>query len=305
MREELLLYLQQLPLTTMLTAFFGVLSIIWAKKKIDTTELQRQERVSNLDKFLAKNTDTPVDRPNRKARKKALQSIEHRFTIIRRIALFFLIFIWVILLVFPYVGSIPATYISVFAASVGVVVGIMARPLIENTIAGIVISFSQPFRINDTVVVDGHYGTIEDITTIHTVLKLWNWKRVIFPNSMMLSQKVINYTKADRYQWVHVEFFVSYDCDLDEIERLVKREVVCCDNFIDYEDPQFWVISMDERYFKCWVVAWADNPPSAWQLGHEVRSRIIKIFNRHGIKASKVDFNLTPEVPDPPQMTGS
>ncbi len=302
MVKEILLYLQGLPVATLITAFFAVLTILWAKNKIDSTESQRQERISYLDKFLAKNTDSPEDRPNRRARKKAMESIENRFTIIRRISLFSLIIVWMIVLIFPYIGNIPATYISVFAASIGVVVGIMARPLIENTIAGMVISFSQPFRVNDTVIVDGHYGTIEDITTIHTVLKLWNWKRVIFPNSMMLTQKVINYTKTDLFQWVNIEFVVSYDCDLDRVERLVKREVVNCNHFADYEDPRFWVIGMEERSFKCWVVAWADNPPAAWELGHEIRSKIIKVFHKNNIIASKIEFDFSPEAIEQPKM---
>lgn len=301
MNKEVLQILQELPFSTIVTALLGVFFIFWAKRKIDDVESQRQQRISDLEKFLAKNTDTPEDRPNRRARKKAMLSIENRFSIIRRIALFTLVILWVIALLFPYLGSIPATYLSVFAASVGVVVGIMARPLIENTIAGIVISFSQPFRVNDTVIVDSHYGTIEDITTIHTVVRLWNWKRVIFPNSMMLSQKVINYTKTDLYQWVHVEFLVSYDCDLDQVEQLVKREVVQCAHFADYEDPRFWVIGMDERCFKCWVVAWADNPPSAWELGHEIRSKVIKVFHKNNIKASKVEFHFTPDGVEPPE----
>lgn len=302
MVKEIFLYLQGLPLATIATAFFGIFTLLWAKNKIDVTESQRQQRISYQDKFLAKNTDSPEDRPNRRARKKAMESIENRFTIIRRISLFSLVILWMVALVFPYVGNIPATYISIFAASIGVVVGIMARPLIENTIAGIVISFSQPFRVNDTVIVDGHYGTIEDITTIHTVLKLWNWKRVIFPNSMMLSQKVINYTKTDLFQWVNIEFVVSYDCDLDKVERLVKREVVNCNHFADHEDPRFWVIGMEERSFKCWVVAWADNPPAAWELGHEIRSKIIKVFHKNNINASKIEFKLSPEATEPPQM---
>ncbi|SIO15409.1 mechanosensitive ion channel family protein [Halodesulfovibrio marinisediminis] len=304
MIKEILLYLQELPVATFLTALLGVLTILWAKDKIDKTESQRQQRISSLSHFQAKTTDSPVDRPNRRARKKALESIESRFSIIRRISLFALIIIWVLALIFPYIGSIPATYISVFAASVGVVVGIMARPLIENTIAGMVISFSQPFRVNDTVIVDGHYGTIEDITTIHTVLKLWNWKRVIFPNSLMLSQKIINYTKTDLYQWVYIEFMVSYDCDLDRIERLVKREVVNCNHFADYEDPRFWVIGMEERSFKCWVVAWANNPPAAWELGHEVRSKIIKTFRKNNIHASKVEFSLSQDNEGQPLVKG-
>ncbi|MCG8533114.1 MAG: mechanosensitive ion channel family protein [Desulfovibrionales bacterium] len=304
MKEEIWLYLQELPIETFFTIAIGLVCVIWAKNKIDDVEFQRQQRIADTDKFQAKNTDTPEDRPNRSARKKAMLSIENRFSIIRRISLFGMIAVWIVFLIFPYLGNIPATYISVFAASIGVVVGIMARPLIENTIAGMVISFSQPFRINDTVIVDGHYGTIEDITTIHTVLKLWNWKRVIFPNSMMLSQKVINYTKTDLYQWVYVEFLVSYDCDLDLVERLVKREVVRCAHFADYEDPRFWVTAMDERCFKCWVVAWSDDPAAAWELGHEIRSKIIKVFHAEGIKASKIEFNHSPDAAATAELDG-
>jgi small-conductance mechanosensitive channel len=103
------------------------------------------------------------------ARASALEELGSRFSIIRRTFLSILVVFWLALAMLPFLGSMPTGVLSVFGAAGAVLIGIAARPFLENVIAGYVITFSKQFRTGDTILMDECYGTIEDITPTHTI----------------------------------------------------------------------------------------------------------------------------------------
>jgi small-conductance mechanosensitive channel len=71
--------------------------------------------------------------------------------------------------------SVRAYGVSLFASAgaAGLVVGLAARPLLTNLIAGVQIAVTQPIRLEDTVVVEGERGWVEEITSTYVVVRLW------------------------------------------------------------------------------------------------------------------------------------
>ena len=270
----------------------GASFIWWCKRKIFLTEAKRKARIKKIKRFNAVDTSSPTDTPEADAKEAALESVENRFSIIRKVSFISIVFMWLIALLYPFLSGVPSAFVSVLVAASGVIVGLAARPFIENLISGIVLSFSNLSRIGDTVLIDDKYGTIEDITMTHTVLKIWNWRRYIVPNSKMLSKEVINCTINDSYQWSHVEFSVSYDSDLELVKNLAVSAASGSKYFADYEEPKFWIMDMEERGFKCWVAAWTDSPGDAWELKNDIRTELITQFKAQGIKAHKLEFDL-------------
>lgn len=267
----------------------GLFLLWWSRTKLSKVEDQRSLRIKKLKRFESIETSTPIDSPAKTAKAAAVESVGTRFTIIRNFSFFSIVAIWLIALVFPFLNVIPATLISTLVAASGIILGIAARPFIENLIAGIVISFSRPVRVGDTVIVDDNYGTVEDITITHTVVKIWNWRRYIIPNSRMLSKEIINCTINDTYQWVHVEFLVAYGSDIQQVKALAIDAAARSRHFADYEDPRFWVMDMLEKGYRCWVAAWADSPAEAWELSNDIRSRLIEAFDANGILTHKIE----------------
>jgi len=274
-----------------LVGLSGFFIILWLRRSINVTEHSRKRRIKKLKRSESAKTETPLDKPEMEAKETAVESIEHRFSIIRRVSFFSMVTVWVIALVFPFLNKIPATLISILIGSSGIILGIASRPLIENLISGIVISFSHPVRIGDTVIIDNHYGNIEDITITHTLVKVWNWRRYIIPNSRMLSKEIINCTINDSYQWTHVEFFAAYDSDIEKVRALSINAAVKSSYFANYEEPRFWIMEMKENGYKCWIAAWADTPVDAWELGHDIRTELIQQFQSNGIKAHKFEIS--------------
>lgn len=62
-----------------------------------------------------------------------------------------------------------------------VLIGIAARPLFENLIAGIQIALTQPIRLDDVVIVEGEWGTIEEINATYVVVQIWDERRLVVP----------------------------------------------------------------------------------------------------------------------------
>ncbi len=246
-------------------------------------ESSRVDRLEKLRRFSPIRTRSPERRQQEAARHTGVESIGGRFSIIRKIAVATVFLVWAVAVTFPFLGLVPRTVISILISITGVVVGIAARPFIENSIAGVIISFSKLFRIGDTVDVDSQYGTVEDISMTHSVIKLWDWRRYIIPNSKMLQKEVINYSVESPYLWAHVEFWVSWEADLSVVEYLALQSAR--QNMLDktYEQPRFWVMGMEKDAVKCWVAAWNASAADAWIFRARVRYELVHRLKAEGI----------------------
>lgn len=150
------------------------------------------------------------------------------------------------------------------------------------------ISFFRYIRVGDTVIIDDHYGIIEDIGLTSTILKQWDWNRIIIPNSRMLQKEIRNMTINDTYLWAHIEFFVSPEADLAKVEEITLKAAKKS-RYISSTSPDinFWVMGLEKDAIKCWAAAWADSPSDAWELKTNMRTEIVGALQRE-----KIPFHL-------------
>ncbi|SRR6056297_712923 len=251
---------------------------------INSYEQQRTERVEDMRGFQAVPLEAPIKNPVKRARKKAVSSIGGRFTIIRRLSYILLLFIWMVAFTVPFLGKAPAAVISLFVTVAAVVVGIAAKPFVENVISGIVISFSKQLRLGDTVMIDNFYGTVEDITITHTIIKIWDWKRYIVPNSTMLQKELINYTITDSYQWTSVKFWVTYDADLELVRERAMEIAAQSEYVLANFETDFWVMDLAKDSVECWVAGWVNSPGNAWLFRSQLRMDLAIELRKLGVK---------------------
>lgn len=261
----------------------GIVLIIRLRRRLVKEEELRRDRLEGRHRFDAIRTSSPLDDPSKAARARGLASIASRFSGMRKAILPAVTILLMALLTVPLLGEMPAAIVSFLAAVVAVVAGIAAKPLLENLFAGVVISMSQPIRIGDTVMMDGNFGTVEDISFTHTTVKTWDWRRYMVPNSKMIQKEFVNYSLIDTYQWAYVEFWVAPDVDVERVRELAIESARQSSYFAAYEDPSFWVMEMAKEGVRCWVAAWANTPSSAWQLTHDIRTNMLRAFRAEGI----------------------
>ena len=249
------------------------------------TKRRRERRVERRKRLNALPSSTPLDDPEDTAREQAVERIGSHFTVTRRLLVPLIIATTLLLAGLPLLGRVPAAYLSLLVAALTVVLGVAARPVIENMIAGLVIGLSDRVSIGDTVRIEDVYGTVEDIGMTHTTIKIWDWRRFILPNRRMLESSFVNYSVTDRWQWAYVEFWVSLDADIAKVRELATEAPTSASEFHDVEPPRFWVMEMGKEAAHCWVAAWAKSPSDAWGLMHHTRTELIRLFQRDGIEA--------------------
>lgn len=233
-------------------------------------------------------------------RRSAVQSIETRFEFMRRFYIPLVLFMTLILVAMPFLPTLPATYLSLLTGVVAGIIGLASRPVIENAIAGMVITFSQPFRINDTVIIDGQYGTVEKNNMLHSVIKIWNCRRLVIPNHKLLQKEIENLTLGDESEWAYIAFHVEPTADINMVKKLAIRSM---DSLYreDNEDPSFWVMDLQKDSVLCWVAGWASDPARAWALKSSARRNLIAELQKHniGFHMAKSNIQMNDGQPSP------
>lgn len=119
--------------------------------------------------------------------------------------------------------------VSLFASAgaAGLVVGLAARPLLSNLLAGIQIALTQPIRVEDAVIVNGEFGWIERIGGTYVVVRIWDLRRMIVPLSYFIEQPFQNWTheSADLLGsvFLHVDYSVRVDAVREKLQELVAK----------------------------------------------------------------------------------
>lgn len=136
---------------------------------------------------------------------------------------------YVILGIGLYIGFYEIFRVSVSAmlASLGIVglaIAFASQQVIQNAISGILISVTRPIRLEDWVEVGGTpdtgVGRVKDITLLTTVLRDGDGRISYIPNSMILTTKVINYTKSG-FVALRVRLTVMSPIDFGRLKQIV------------------------------------------------------------------------------------
>lgn len=131
-----------------------------------------------------------------------------------------------IILKIPYLRSV-GTALFAGAGIVTVIIGFASQKAFANIISGIFILIFKPFKISDIIEFkDGQKGVVEDITLRHTIIKNYENRRVIIPNTIISEETIINSSIEDEKIKNHIEFSISYDTDIDKAMEIIRDEAL-------------------------------------------------------------------------------
>jgi len=123
--------------------------------------------------------------------------------------------------------------ITPFLASLGIgglVVALALQDTLSNFFSGIYIFFDKPIRIGDYVMLEsGKEGYVTHIGWRNTRIRMLPNNIVIVPNTKLVSSQITNFYLPEPEMAVLVQVGVSYQSDLEKVERVtieVAKEVL-------------------------------------------------------------------------------
>ncbi|OKO81378.1 mechanosensitive ion channel family protein [Bradyrhizobium sp. NAS96.2] len=166
--------------------------------------------------------------------------------------------------------------VSLFASAgaAGLIVGLAARPLLSNLIAGVQIAVTQPIRIEDAVIIENEWGWVEDIASTYVVIRLWDWRRMVVPLSYFIERPFQNWTRDAQSLIGAIALHVDYSADVPGIRK--KLEQVAKESRLwDGAVVNLQVIDTHPRTIELRALVSARNAPQSWDLRCEIREKLL------------------------------
>jgi len=171
----------------------------------------------------------------------------------------------------------------------GLAVALALQDTLSNLFGGFYVAVAGQVRLGDYIKLNtGEEGYVTDIGWRSTTIRSLGSSMVIVPNAKLAQAIVTNYHLPEKRMWASVEVRVSYDCDPDQIERVLldiaaqgAREIpgMLADPAPSVMfDPGFGDSALDLT-LNYQVAEFA----SQFTVRHELRKRIFRRFREEGI----------------------
>ena len=161
-----------------------------------------------------------IDR--RIARRELSREAMTRYRVLRRSITTAILVVGILsaLLVIPQVRAVAGGLLA-SSAVLGIVVGFASQRTLGNFVAGLLIAFTQPLRLGDTVTVEDEEGVVEEIGLIYTFVRVDDGDRLVIPNEKLASDTIRNSTIRSRDKVAEITVQVPLSSDLAAVvERL-------------------------------------------------------------------------------------
>ncbi|EMI17426.1 mechanosensitive ion channel protein MscS [Rhodopirellula maiorica SM1] len=139
-----------------------------------------------------------------------------------RVAQWVLVFVGLILAVAIMAPSVTPGKLLTSLGIGGVAIGFAFKDILQNFMAGLLILLNEPFKIGDQIVSGDHEGTVESIKTRATLIKTYDGKRVVIPNSQIYTNPVVVNTAYDCIR-TQYDVGVGYGDDLRHAAKVILQ----------------------------------------------------------------------------------
>jgi small conductance mechanosensitive channel len=135
----------------------------------------------------------------------------------------FLLWLITIIIVAGSLGISMTPLIAAFSV-IGLALSLSVQDSLSNLAGGINILASRAFVVGDYIEIGEDGGVVHDIGMVHTSLTTFDNRRIMVPNSKVMSARVINYS-TELNRRVDLHFTASYDAPIEKVKSVVEQMV--------------------------------------------------------------------------------
>ncbi|MFJ9960896.1 mechanosensitive ion channel family protein [Streptomyces avermitilis] len=205
------------------------------------------------------------------------------------------------LLTFPAMRAAGASLLA-SAGILGIVAGVAAQSTLANLFAGLQIAFGDMVRLGDTVVVDGEWGTVDEITLTFLTVRTWDERRITMPVSYFTAQPFENWSRGSAQMTGTVFFHVDHSTPVEEMRKKLQDIVRECPAW-DGRDYGLAVTDTTPTTIQVRALVTAKDADDIWTVRVTVREEMVRwLTEQHPYALPRVN---TADAVVPPGRTSS
>ncbi|MDG1871583.1 MAG: mechanosensitive ion channel [Flavobacterium sp.] len=206
------------------------------------------------------------------------RKLHTQINILEKVVIFVIVLITVASILLSFDG-IRQIGIGIFASAgvAGIIIGLSAQKVVGALLAGIQIAITQPFRIDDAVLVENEWGWIEEINLTYVVVRIWDKRRLVLPSTYFLEKPFQNWTRTNADIIGTVFLYTDYTIDFEELRTELTR-LLNQTPLWDKNVNVLQVTDSKETTIEIRILVSAKNSPTSWDLRVFIREKMISFI---------------------------
>lgn len=179
--------------------------------------------------------------------------------------------------------GIKATSFIALLGAMGLAIGMALQGTLQNFAGGVIILLMKPFKVDDYIECGSYKGYIKEIRIFHTIMRPFNGRTIVIPNSELATKSLINHTKEPQIR-LDVVASVAYGTDLAKVKE-VLWEVIKAEPLVKMEPkaPVIAVSELNSSSVDLSVWLWV-SVEDYWEVWKHIREDIYIAFNNAGVE---------------------
>jgi MscS family membrane protein len=177
----------------------------------------------------------------------------------------------------------------------GIAIAFALQSTLSNVFGGVSMILDKSIRIGDVVKLDdGTTGEIKKINLRSTKVQTFDNEFVIVPNGKLSESNIMNIALPEPKARVVVPFGVAYGNDIAKVKKVVMKEIVKCENYVNEPEPSVKFLEMADSSLNFKAFFYVNTYENRYAALDEANTRIYNALNKAKIEIPfpQVDVHL-------------
>ena len=199
----------------------------------------------------------------------------------------FLVIITALISAYPYIPGSSSEAFQGVGLVLGAIISFASSSAISNIVAGVILTYTRAFRLNDRIKVGETVGDVVEKTLLVTRVKTIKHVVITIPNSLVMGSQIINYSTSaaeGRGVILHTSVTIGYDVPWKQVESLLIAAALAVDNLQKEPSPFVLQTSLDDWYVAYEINAYTKVPELMAVTYSELHKQIQEKFDAAGVE---------------------
>ncbi|HYE66555.1 MAG TPA: mechanosensitive ion channel family protein [Pyrinomonadaceae bacterium] len=168
----------------------------------------------------------------------------------------------------------------------GFALGFALKDVLSNLLSGIMLLIYRPFHIGDQITMGTYEGTIRAIRMRDTVVRSYDGRSIIIPNTKLITEVVINNTTAKLIR-ESIQIDISPETDIKEARELILQVMERIPAVTGRTEMPVRIKNLDDDAVQLEARFWYDpRRVNKLEVKSEIMQAIKQAFDRVGIEVA-------------------
>jgi small-conductance mechanosensitive channel len=195
----------------------------------------------------------------------------------------YLVYIIAAILILKTLG-VQLSVLLLGSAGLLVGIGIGLQQTFSDFISGIILLVEGNIEVGDIMDIDGIIGQVTRIGLRNCSVKTREDFTIIIPNSKLVGHSTINWTHNESPSRFAIDFGVSYDSDIDKVERIALDIVKKDEDVVAYPVPSVQLVNFGESSVDFKLLFFSDEFFYIERVKSNIRKMLFKALKNNGIE---------------------